>query len=175
MANNDTSFTRINQQIRASEVRLISSSGENLGIKQTWEAIKLAKEEGLDLVEINSKSVPVVCRITDYGKMKYEQTKQAKEARKNQKTNEVREIAFRPTTDEHDIAHKLAKAREFLAEGARVRMVVKFRGREISHMDLGKQRLDEVIAALADLTASYTPYTTEGKAITTIVSPKQSQ
>jgi translation initiation factor IF-3 len=175
MANNDTSFTRTNQQIRSPEVRLISSSGENLGVKPTWEAIRLAKEENLDLVEINGKASPCVAKIMDYGKFKFEQSKQAKEARKNQTKNEVREIAFRPTTDNHDLEHKLAKAREFLEDGDRVRLVVKFKGREISHMELGKERLDEVILALADLTASYTPYSTEGKAITTIVSPKQGQ
>jgi translation initiation factor IF-3 len=175
MTNNTpvSNAARINAQIRATQVRLISSSGENLGVMDTWQALKLAKDEGLDLIELNPKSTPIVCTIGDSGKLRYEQAKKEKEARKNQKANETREIAFRPTTDEHDLAHKIAKVKEFLSAGSRVRLVVKFRGREVSHADLGKERLDQVLAEIADLTASYTPYNLKGKSIITVVSPKQ--
>ena len=152
---NATSFVRIDSQIRVPQVRLIDSNGDNLGVMETYKALALAKEQSLNLVEINPKSVPVVCRIADYGKMKYEQQKKEKEARKNQKANETREISFRPTTDEHDLAHKLAKIKEFLLDGDRVRICVKFRGREVSHADLGKERLDRVLAEIADLTATH--------------------
>ena len=170
---NATSFVRIDSQIRVPQVRLIDSNGDNLGVMETYKALALAKEQSLNLVEINPKSVPVVCRIADYGKMKYEQQKKEKEARKNQKANETREISFRPTTDEHDLAHKLAKDQGVPSRWRQGSDRVKFRGREVSHADLGKERLDRVLAEIADLTASYTPYSLEGKQIITVVSPKQ--
>jgi translation initiation factor IF-3 len=168
----DASFTRINTQIRVPQVRLILDDGSSPGIVETWLALKQAKEAGLDLVEINPKSLPIVARIMDYGKFKYEQAKKDKEARKNQKATDTKELSFRPTTDDNDIAHKLAKAREFLAEGHRVRVAMKFRGRELSHMDIGREKLEGIVASLNDLTASNTPFTSEGKQIITILTPK---
>ena len=168
----NASFTRINQQIRANQVRLIGSDGTNHGIVDLWQALKQAKEENLDLVEINSKSTPIVVKLMDYGRFKYEESKKAKEAKKAQKPAETKEISFRPTTDDNDLNHKLAQAKEFLADGHRVRLSVKFRGREITHADIGKEKLDKALAELAELTASYTPINTEGKNMTTIVSPK---
>ena len=170
--NNATSFTRINAQIRAPQVRVIGSNGDNLGVMETFKALKLAKDQGLDLIEINPKAAISVCSIADNGKRLYEQSKKDKEQRKQQKSNEVKEISFRPATDDHDLEHKLAKAKEFLTDGHRVRMVVKFRGRELTHSDLGKAKLEAALASLADLTASYTPFSAEGKTISTIISPK---
>lgn len=170
---NATSFTRINAQIRVPKVRLISDDGSS-EIVDTWVAIKQAKDLGLDAIEVNPKAIPPVVKIASWGKMQYEQAKKAKEQKKQQKSNEVKEISFRPATDEHDLSHKLAKAREFLADGMRVRVVCKFRGRELTHADLGKVKLEAVLASLADLTASYTPFSQEGKQMMTIVSPKAS-
>lgn len=169
------SFVRVNNQIRVPQVRLISSTGEQIGVVETWQALKQAKEQGLDLVEINPRSAPPVAKICDHGKLMYEQSKKEKEQRKAQKSNEVKEISFRPATDEHDLDHKLAKAREFLTDGNRVRLVVKFRGRELTHADLGKAKLETALTSLADLTASFTPIASEGKSISTIVSPKPTQ
>lgn len=173
MTNNDQQQPRTNQQIRVPQVRLILADGTSAGIVNTYEALRQAKEAGLDLVEVSPKAVPPVVKLLDYGRYRYEQSKKEKEARKNQKASETREIAFRPTTDEHDLAHKLAKAKEFLANGDRVRLICKFRGRETQHTDLGKEQLDKMLAELADLTSSYTPYSLEGKQLTTVVSPKQ--
>jgi len=170
--NSNNSFTRTNQQIRVPQVRLIDSDGSNRGIVNTFEALKLAKDQSLDLVEINPRSSPPVAKILDYGKHCYEQKKAEKEAKKAQKATETREIAFRPNTDENDLGHKIAKIREFLTDGARVKVVVKFRGRELQHADLGKEQLEKVLGEVADLTASYTPYALEGRQITTVVSPK---
>jgi translation initiation factor IF-3 len=174
MTDNTSNGARINQQIRVPQVRLILEDGSSPGIVDTWQALKQAKELGKDLIEINPRSTPPVAKIGDHGKLQYEQSKKAKEQKKAQKPNEVKEISFRPATDEHDLEHKLAKAREFLTDGNRVRLVVKFRGRELTHADLGKAKLETALVALADLTASYTPFSSEGKSIITIVSPKVS-
>ncbi len=167
----DASFTRINTQIRVPQVRLILEDGTS-NIVDTWIALRQAKELGLDAVEINPKAAPPVVKLMDYGKFKYEQAKRDKEAAKNQKATDTKELSFRPTTDDNDIAHKLAKAREFLTAGHRVKMSVKFRGRELSHMDIGRDKLEGIVASLNDLTASNTPFTSEGKQIITILTPK---
>jgi translation initiation factor IF-3 len=165
-------FIRTNNQIRVPQVRLIGVDGSNQGLVNTFEALKQAKDLGLDLVEINGKSNPSVAKIMDYGKYCYEQAKKDKESRKNQRTTETREIDFRPMTDEHDIKHKLAKARELLEEGCKLRLVMRFRGREMNFTELGRNKLESIIASLSDLTANHTPFSTEGKQMITILSPK---
>lgn len=138
---NTQSFVRTNNRIRVPQVRLIGSDGSQIGIMATYEALKLAQEESLDLVEINPKASPPVCKIVDYGKFKYDEKKKQAEARKNQKSSELKEITLRPKTEENDLEHKLASAKSFLEEGDNVKFTVKFRGREITHPQIGEDKL----------------------------------
>lgn len=128
---------RINDQIRADKIRVIDAQGEMLGVMSVREAIVLAEEAGLDLIEISPNAEPPVCKILDYGKYKYEQQKKAAEARKKQKVIEVKEIKIRPGIEDHDYEVKLRNARRFLQEGDKVKVTMRFRGREMAHMDIG--------------------------------------
>ena len=139
---------RRNEMIRAREVRVIGADGEQLGILQRNEAIALAKEAGMDLVEVASTSEPPVCRIMDYGKFKYEQSIREKQQRKSQKATQVKEIKFHPGTDVGDIQHKLKQIREFLADGNKVRLSLQFRGRENAHRDIGEDKIAEVLSMI---------------------------
>ena len=141
---------RRNEMIRAREVRVIGADGEQLGILQRNEAIALAKEAGMDLVEVASTSEPPVCRIMDYGKFKYEQSIREKQARKAQKQTQVKEIKFHPGTDVGDIQHKLRQIRAFLGEGNKVRLSLQFRGRENAHRDIGEDKISEVLEMIKD-------------------------
>lgn len=136
----------------------------------TSEALKLAKEKALDLVEINGKVSPPICKIIDFGRYKYDE-KQKKKSQK-QKTSDLKEISFRPTTDEHDLQHKLAAAKRFLADGDRVKFSVYFRGREMAHQNLGREKLQWVIEQLADIGSVNGSMASEGKTISLIVQPK---
>ena len=129
---------RRNEMIRAREVRVIAADGEQLGILQRNDAIDRAKEAGMDLVEVASTSEPPVCRIMDYGKFKFEQTKRDKEAKKNQHVVEIKEVRMSPGIDVNDFNVKLRNAQKFLAEGNRVKVTVRFRGREMAHTDIGR-------------------------------------
>jgi translation initiation factor IF-3 len=137
--------------IREREVRLIGEDGAQLGIRSAQEALELAQEAGLDLVEVAPQVKPPVCRIMDYGKYKYTQSKRQQEARKRQKTIQVKEVKLRPKTDEHDFQVKARRAREFLARGDKVKVTLRFRGREMVHKDLGRQRLDRLAEQLSDV------------------------
>lgn len=141
----------------------------------TRDALKLAQDQGLDLIEINPKSAPPVCKIVDYGKYKYEEKKKQSAAKKTQKVVELKEITFRPVTDENDLNHKLESAKEFLADGNKVKFTVKFRGREMAHPEIGRDKLEWVLQQLLDMTANSTPIGMEGKAMSTIVTPKSEQ
>jgi translation initiation factor IF-3 len=134
--------------IRAREVRVISSEGEQLGILSVREAISKAEDLGLDLVEVAPNAVPPVCRIMDFGKYKYELNKKAQESKKHQTVIAVKEIKFRPRTDDHDVNFKLNNIKRFLAEGDKVKVSVMFRGREMAHQELGKALLDRVVQEL---------------------------
>jgi translation initiation factor IF-3 len=170
--NNQTQFRlRRNQQIRIPQVRLILSNGENGGIMQTKDALKLAQDEGLDLIEINPRATPPVCKIADYGKMLYEEKKKEKAARKNQTVQEMKEITFRPNTDENDLNHKLEQAKGFLADGDRVKFTVRFRGREITHSNLGKEKLEWILQQLQGLVADKPQISLEGKFMYMVVNP----
>lgn len=136
---------RLNHRIRVREVRLIGSDGAQLGIVETSKALELARREGLDLVEISPTANPPVCKILDFGKFKYEQKKKAQAAKKNQVVSLTKEVQFRPQTDEHDIDFKVKHIQRFLAEGHKVRVFVRFRGREASHSDLGHALLKRII------------------------------
>lgn len=164
---------RVNGYIRVPQVRVILSNGDNGGVMNTYEALKLAKEEGLDLIEINPKAAPPVCRIADHGKMKYEEKKKQNAAKKNQQIQELKELTFRPNTDENDLAHKVDQAKGFLAEGDRVKFTIRFRGREITHQNIGKDKLTWILKELDGMIQPNPPMSLEGKFLSMIVSPKK--
>ncbi len=166
---------RKNNSIRVPQVRVILSNGTNGGIMPTYEALKLAREENLDLIEINPKTAPPICKIADYGKMMYEEAKKAKAAKKNQVVQELKELTFRPVTDQADLDHKLAQAKEFLSEGNKVKFTVRFRGREVTHADLGKQKLEWILSQLQGLVTDKPQISLEGKLMSMIVSPSKKQ
>ncbi len=140
--------TRINERIRAREIRVIDENGEMIGILAPMRAMEIARERNLDLVEISPFAVPPVCKLMDYGRFKYEQAKKENEARKRQKVMETKEIRMTPRTDDHDIEVKVKKIIEFLGDGDKVKVSVKFRGREAFHPELGRKTLEEIIAQL---------------------------
>jgi translation initiation factor IF-3 len=130
---------RINDEIRAREVRLVGEEGEQLGIVQLRDALQMAIERSVDLVEIAPTAKPPVCKFMDYGKYKYEQAKKDKEARKKQRTTEIKEVKLRPNIEDHDFETKARNAQRFLADGDKVKVTIMFRGREVTHPDLGKK------------------------------------
>jgi translation initiation factor IF-3 len=132
---------QINEDIRDKEVRLISAEGEQLGIMSSRDALNMAENQGLDLVKISPNAVPPVCKLMDYGKFRFEQTKREKEARKNQHVVEIKEIRMSPSIDSNDLNVKMRNAIKFLSEGNRVKVTVRFRGREMAHTDLGRDLL----------------------------------
>jgi len=135
---------RINERIRAPEIRLIGADGENVGVVTPERAMVMAEEAGLDLVEISPNAAPPVCKIMDYGKYKYETQKRESEARKKQKIIEIKEIKFRPNTDTHDYEVKMRSVFKFLEEGDKVKITLRFRGREMAHQNLGRELLERV-------------------------------
>lgn len=162
---------RINFQIRIPQIRVVASNGDNLGVMATRDALKMAQEETLDLVEINPRAVPPVCKIMDYGKFKYDEKKKLQAARKNQQNQELKEITFRPNTNESDLSHKLVQVKEFLAEGNKVKFTIRFRGREITHPQVGKDKLDWIIKELNGLIVANPQVNLEGKFMSMIVMP----
>ena len=135
---------RVNEKIRAPEIRLIGPEGENIGVVTPEKAMDLAYEAELDLVEISPNATPPVCKIMDYGKYKYEQQKRESEARKKQKVIEVKEVKFRPNTDTHDYDVKMRNVLRFLEGGDKVKVTLRFRGREMAHQNLGRELLERV-------------------------------
>ena len=162
---------RINQQIRVREVRLIGDAGEQLGVVPTAEAIQMARDQGVDLVEVSPNASPPVCRLLDYGRFRYTQTKRDREARKSQKTNVVREVRFRPRIAEHDRISKIRRIQELLGEGAKVKVSVMFRGREITHPELGVNLLRGVAEQLKEEAKLETPPLMEGRRLNIILAP----
>ena len=143
---------RINDEIRVPQVRLIDQDGEMQGVMTAREALIRAYDVGLDLVEISPNAVPPVCKILDYGKYKYEQQKKANEARKKQKVVEIKEIKVRPNIDDHDYDVKMRQMKSFISEGDKVKVTLRFRGREMAHQDLGVKVLDRIRGELAETT-----------------------
>ncbi|MBX6372870.1 MAG: translation initiation factor IF-3 [Acetobacteraceae bacterium] len=141
---------RVNEEIRVPQVRLIDQNGEMVGVVSTREALQRAYDAGLDLLEISPNAVPPVVKILDYGKYKYEQQKKANEARKKQKIVEVKEIKVRPNIDDHDYSVKMRAMRSFLEEGDKVKVTLRFRGREMAHQDLGAKVLERIRNELGD-------------------------
>ncbi len=166
---------RINEEIRAREVRVIGSDGEQLGIMSGREAQQLAYEKHLDLVEIAPTAKPPVCRIMDYGKYRYEQQKREKESRKKQKTFDIKEVKLRPGIEEHDFNVKFKNAVRFLEDGDKVKVTIMFRGRELSHPELGEVLLNKMAAQLKEMAVVERQPKLEGKNMIMIVAPKTSK
>ena len=162
---------RINNRIRAPQVRLIDDEGGQLGIVQLREALAIAEERGLDLMEVAPNAVPPVCRIVDYGKFRYEQTKKDREARKNQKQAELKEVRLKPKTDDHDLEVKAKQARKFLLAGDKVKFTVRFRGREIYHPDIGREMLEQMAEELRDVATVEQRPLMEGRALSLMLAP----
>ena len=135
---------RVNEDIRVPQVRLIDQDGEMIGVMSAREALMRAYDAGLDLLEISPNAVPPVCKILDYGKYKYEQQKKANEARKKQKTVEIKEVKVRPNIDDHDYDVKMRAMKSFIGEGDKVKVTLRFRGREMAHQDLGIRVLERI-------------------------------
>lgn len=153
----------INEQIRDREVRLVGENGEQLGIMSSRDAMKLAKEAELDLVKIAPTAKPPVCKIIDYGKFKYEQTRKEKEARKKQKVTEMKEIRLSPNIDDNDLNTKANQARKFLTKGDKVKVALRFRGREMAHVGVGRQILNDFYSRLEDIAVVDKPPKMEGR------------
>ena len=163
----------INEQIRDKEVRVIGEDGEQLGIMPTKEALKLAEEAGVDLVKIAPTAKPPVCKIVDYGKFKYEQTRKEREAKKKQKTVEIKEIRLSPNIDTNDLNTKINAARKFIGKGDRVKITLRFRGREMAHMNNSKHILDDFAQALSDIAVVDKAPKVEGRSMTMFLAEKR--
>ena len=163
---------RINEGIRVREVRLIDADGNQKGIVPTFEALQMARAAALDLVEIAPQAQPPVCKILDYGKYKFELEKKAREARKHQKQVQIKEIRMQPKIDKHDLEFKTRHVREFLDEGDKVKVTVRFRGRELAHTELGKDVLDKILEMLGDSFSVEKPAQMEGRTMSILLNPK---
>ena len=163
----------INEQIRDKEVRVIGADGEQLGIMSSREAQALADEAGLDLVKIAPTAKPPVCKIVDYGKYKYDQMRKEKEAKKKQHTVEIKEIRLSPNIDTNDLNTKINSAKKFLAKGDRVKITLRFRGREMAHMQASKHILDDFAEALADIATVEKAPKVEGRSMTMFLAGKK--
>jgi translation initiation factor IF-3 len=163
--------TRINSEIRAREVRVIDSDGKQLGIMLVRDALDIATERTLDLVEVAPNANPPVCRLMDYGKYLYEKQKRERESRKAQKQIEIKEVRLRPKTDEHDIQVVLTKIRKFAKEGAKIRVRIRFRGREIQHPEVARDLLERVSKDVADTVIVESMPAFDGRSMIMLLSP----
>lgn len=165
--------TRVNELIKEFEIRVISDEGQQLGILKTKEALAIAEQAGLDLVEISPNAEPPVCRIMDYGKFRYEQSKKQAEAKKKQTVVEVKEIKLRPKTEKHDLDFKIRNIRKFLAQKNKVKVTMRFRGREIVYADtIGLSLLNQIAESLEDVATIVQAPTMEGRQMAMYVAPK---
>lgn len=162
----------VNEGIRAREVRLIDANGEQLGIKSKIEALEIAARRNLDLVLVAPNAKPPVARIMDYGKFRFEQQKKEKEARKNQKVISIKEVRFSPTIDEHDFNTKLRNARKFLEKGDKVKASLRFKGRAITHKEIGQKVLDRLAAECSDIAVIESKPKMEGRSMFLVLAPK---
>ncbi len=165
----------INEQIRDKEVRLIGSKGEQLGILSAREAQKMAREEGLDLVKVAPKAKPPVCKIIDFGKFKYEQTKREKEAKKKQNIVSLKEVRLSPNIEQHDIDTKMKNASKFLTKGDKVKVSVRFRGRELAHTNVGRTVLLDFAKGLEEIADIEKYPKMEGRFMTMFLTPKKTK
>ena len=166
---------RVNRSIRANTVRVIAPEGEQLGVLPITEALRLATEYELDLVEVSAQSDPPVCRLMDYGKFKYQQRKKAHEAKKKQSLVQVKEVKFRPKTDEHDLQFKLKHIERFLKEGQKTKVTVVFRGRELSHPEIGRRVLARVLEGVKEWGTEEMQPKFEGRMMVTVLAPRPGQ
>ena len=162
----------LNEDIRDKEIRLIGSEGEQLGIMSADEALRIADEQGLDLVKISPQATPPVCKLMNYGKFRFEQSKREKEAKKNQHVVEIKEIRMSPGIDIGDFNTKLKNAQKFIADGNRVKVSVRFRGREMAHTDIGKDLLDKFAEQCAETANLDKGAKLEGRMMSIFLSPK---
>ena len=163
----------INEQIRDREVRLIGENGEQLGIMSAREAMKIAQEADLDLVKIAPKAQPPVCKIVDYGKYRYEQSRREKEAKKKQKTVELKEVRLSPNIDTNDLNTKVNNAKKFIGKGNRVKVTLRFRGREMAHVQQSKHILDDFAKLLEDVAVVEKPAKMEGRSMSMVLTEKR--
>lgn len=163
----------MNEQIRDKEVRLIGENGEQLGIMSSKEAQKLAREAELDLVKIAPMAKPPVCKIIDYGKYRYEQARKEKEAKKKQKVIEIKEVRLSPNIEENDLNTKVSAARKFIQKGNKVKITLRFRGREMSHMNNSRHILEEFAEKLSDIAVADKPSKVEGRSLVMFLSEKR--
>ena len=163
----------INEQIRDREVRLISEDGEQLGVMSSKDAMKLAKEANLDLVKISPNAKPPVCKIIDYGKFRYEQARKEKEAKKKQKITDVKVLRLSPNIDQNDLNTKANQARKFITKGDKVKVELRFRGREMAHMGTSKHILDTFYAQVEDIALVEKPAKLEGRTMIMVLSEKK--
>ena len=168
----EQSGPKMNEAIRAREIRLIDENGQNVGIVSRSDALDRAQEAGLDLVEISPDAEPPVCKILDYGKFKYQEQKKAAEARKNQKIVEIKEIKMRPSIDDHDYDVKMRAIKRFFEEGDKVKVTLRFRGREMAHQELGYQLLQKVKGDLVELSKVESEPRLEGRQMVMVLAPK---
>ena len=164
----------INEQIRDREIRLIGEDGQQLGIMSSREAMKIAREAELDLVKIAPQAKPPVCKIIDYGKYRYELARKEKEAKKKQKTIEVKEVRLSPNIDSNDLNTKIASARKFFEKGNKVKVTLRFRGREMAHVQSSRHILDEFAKALEDIALVDKPAKMEGRSMAMFLTEKRS-
>jgi len=166
---------RVNDQIRISPVRLVDENNEQVGVVETDEAKKRARDAELDLVEVAPNSSPPVCRIMDYGKWKYAQRKKEQKAKSHAKQAEIKGLRLRPKIDDHDLSTKLNKARDFLASGNKVQFTMLFRGREMAHRDLGQEQMQDIVDELSDIAKVEAPPKMMGRRMTMLLAPERQQ
>jgi len=169
----DNKQNRRNQDIRVPNVRVIDADGEMVGVRTREEALELAEEAGLDLVEIQPNADPPVCKIMDFGKFRFEAQKRANEAKKKSKQVEIKEVKFRPVTDEGDYQIKMRKMREFLEDGDKIKVNIRFRGREMSHQELGRGMLQRIEADLGEDIVIESRPRMEGRQMVMMIAPKK--
>lgn len=169
----DDDGPRINEEIKAKQVRLIDANNENRGVVSISQALAVAEEEGLDLIEISPQANPPVCKVLDFGKFRYEQQKRKNEAKKNQKVVEIKELKLRPMIEVHDYEVKLKQAKKFLDQGNKVKLTMRFKGRELSANDKGKEVLQRMVEDLGDACKVDSDIKLEGKQMTAVVAPNK--
>lgn len=162
---------RVNREIRAPKVRVIGSSGEQVGIMPPRDALKMAEDEGLDLVEIAPNATPPVCKIIDYGKFRYDQTKREKESKKASHQIKVKEVKVKPNINEHDLQTKMRHAKDFLEKGNKVKVTCMFRGREMAHKDIGEKLIRKIVEDLEEIAVCETPMKMFGRFLTVVLAP----
>ena len=166
-------YTRLNQSIKTPEVRLIGVEGENLGVVKISDALEIAKEADLDLVEVTPNAKPPVCKVMNYGKFRFEQNKKAQQAKKKQKQQQVKEIKLRPGTEENDYQTKLNNIKRFITDGDKAKITIRFRGRELAHKEIGMKKVERIEKDLEDIAEVEQRAKFEGRQIVMVIAPRK--